>query len=156
VFDLGLRWGYFGGHGGDFGITLGWLGRTLGSFWVDEGDVGAPWLVLNALWAHFGSIWCHLGTVFVIWRCFWDTLKWFWSHFEIILGAVLACEDDLGLTITSSWVHEAEFSKNTYFPMNSNYFIQILDWILMTLGLFYKHGIDLGLVRGYFYITDPK
>ena len=32
----------------------------------------------------------------------------------MILGALLGCEDDLGIIITSSGMHEGEFSKYTF------------------------------------------
>ena len=40
----------------------------------------------------------------------------------MILGALLACEDDPGIIITALGMHANEFSKNINFPMNLNDF----------------------------------
>ena len=54
------------------------------------------------------------------------------GHFEIILGALLACEDDLGTIITAFGMHKDEFSKNTHFILMI-FHIQLND--------FYEFGV---------------
>ena len=152
--ELGLHWGYFGGHWGYFCVTLGWLGHTSGSFWADEGDLGAPWLVLNALWAHFGSILGWLGNSFndmavplghlgMILEPLWDHLGctfgmrgWPLAYYNAGLGAW-------------KWI----FKKYTFPQWLFMILHTQLDNFLWVWVHFYQHGIDLGIVWDYFYIT---
>ena len=61
---LGSRNRKKGVYDGDFGVTLELPGVTLGSFWANEGDLGAPWVVLSSLWAHFGTSLGSIGSNF--------------------------------------------------------------------------------------------
>ena len=68
---------------------------------------------LGSLGTHFGDplgpLWRYLGATFGIRWCLWDTLGSLWGHLEVILGALLVCEDDFGIIIMSSWLHKSEF-----------------------------------------------
>ena len=67
-----------GSLGGHFGVTLG-------SLWVDEGYLGAPWVAWNPFWGPFGALWDHFGAI-------WEPLLAyegdFEGHFGVTLGSI--------------------------------------------------------------------
>ena len=144
--------------------TVGWLWRHFGMAWGHIGVTLADTLValasirgdLGALWSLFGQTTAILGQLGSFWAYFGRSLGRLWGHLGAFLwygGAFgtpwdnfLACEDDPGIIITSSGMHESELEEK-----------QISEWILMILhkqlnefwwlwGYFYQHGTDLGVV----------
>ena len=49
-----------------------------------------------------------------------------WNHFELTLGSLLAYENEFGMIIVSSYIHEAQFSKTLISPMDFDDFMKHL------------------------------
>ena len=47
-----------------------------------------------------------------------------WNHFELTLGSLVAYENEFGITMVSSYSHEAQFSKNIHFPNEFKWFLE--------------------------------
>ena len=64
------------------------------------------------------------------------------------MGSLLAYENEFGITMVASYIHEAQFSKTLIFPMNFNDLWQALYSCAITLRPLWRHieaivGLDL-------------